>query len=114
MARQHQRDLNLAMGLAQLAALVVLFWVLFPSGRDLLKSQVLILVGAVVLVLVVSVIILLACSAARPPRSSSSLATFTTTHDRLQRETFESTSTPAKTSPELTTEALMKQRRVSD
>jgi uncharacterized membrane protein YozB (DUF420 family) len=65
MAQQKQRNLNVAMGLTQLAALAVLFWVLFPSGRDLLKTQVLILVGGAVLVLVVSLIVLVTRTRAR-------------------------------------------------
>ena len=65
MAQQKQRDLSVAMGLTQLAALVVLFWALFPSGRDLLKTQVLILVGGAVLVLVASLIVLVIRNTAR-------------------------------------------------
>jgi hypothetical protein len=65
MAQQKRRDLNVAMGLTQLAALVVLFWVLFPAGRDLLKTQVLFLVGGAVLVLLVSLIVLVKRTTAR-------------------------------------------------
>jgi len=70
MARQNHKDVNRAVGLAQLAALVVLYSVLLPSDRDLLSADVLIPVGGVGLVLITSLIALLISNCSSTPGSS--------------------------------------------
>lgn len=100
--QQQQRDLDVAMGLAQVAALIVLFWVLFPSGRDLLATKVLVLVGVVVLVVFASLIILLTRKAEKPPGYPASSANFAPTKQPSPGTSLPPTSNLTETKPELT------------
>jgi HJR/Mrr/RecB family endonuclease len=131
MARQTQREWNVAMGISQLAALALLPLLLVPSGREILKNISAFLLGGILVALVVGVLIFIIRKTERPPRSPSSLNVFSPKQDRPLRialETLASRTKPEPTThnpfsrttlasppkPELTTDALMKQLRRID